>query len=50
MKFKIRFADQIVGLFLLVGVLGVAAILILIGINQRWFAKNYYFTSRFAFR
>jgi phospholipid/cholesterol/gamma-HCH transport system substrate-binding protein len=48
MKFKIRFADQIVGLFILLAVLGVAAILIFVGINQRWFAKNYYFTTRFA--
>jgi phospholipid/cholesterol/gamma-HCH transport system substrate-binding protein len=48
MKFKIRFADQIVGLFIVVAVVGVAAILIFVGINQRWFAKNYYFTSRFV--
>ena len=48
MKFKIRFADQIVGLFILVAVIGVAAILIFVGINQRWFAKNYYYTSRFV--
>jgi phospholipid/cholesterol/gamma-HCH transport system substrate-binding protein len=48
MKFKIRFADQIVGLFILVAVVGVAAILIFIGINQRWFAKNYYFETRFT--
>jgi phospholipid/cholesterol/gamma-HCH transport system substrate-binding protein len=48
MKFKIRFADQIVGLFLLLVVVGVAAVLVLIGVNQRWFAKNYYFESGFA--
>jgi phospholipid/cholesterol/gamma-HCH transport system substrate-binding protein len=48
MKFKIRFADQIVGLFILLAVIGVAAILIFVGINQRWFAKNYYFASRFV--
>jgi phospholipid/cholesterol/gamma-HCH transport system substrate-binding protein len=48
MKFKIRFADQIVGLFILIAVIGVAAILIFVGINQRWFAKNYDFTSRFV--
>jgi phospholipid/cholesterol/gamma-HCH transport system substrate-binding protein len=48
MRFKIRFADQIVGLFLLLVVVGVAAVLVLIGINQRWFAKNYYFESGFA--
>jgi phospholipid/cholesterol/gamma-HCH transport system substrate-binding protein len=48
MKFKIRFADQIVGIFVLVAIVCVAIILISIGINQRWFAKNYHFTSRFA--
>ncbi len=48
MKLKIRFAEQIVGSFLLVAILGVVAILVLIGINQRWFARNYIFTSRFA--
>ena len=47
MKFKERFAEQIVGAFILIAVLGVAATLVFIGINQRWFAKNYYFTSRF---
>ncbi len=47
MKFKIRFADQIVGLFILLAILGLAGILILIGANQRWFAKNYFFTSQF---
>jgi phospholipid/cholesterol/gamma-HCH transport system substrate-binding protein len=48
MKFKIRFADQIVGIFVLIAIVGVAAILILIGVNQRWFAKNYYFRSQFV--
>ncbi len=47
MKFRIRFADQVVGAFLLLAVLGVAAILVLVGINQRWFAKDYTFRSRF---
>ncbi len=47
MKFKIRFADQIVGFFILVAFLGLAGILILIGYNQRWFAKNYLFRSKF---
>ena len=47
MKFRIRFADQIVGAFLLLAVLGVAVILVLVGINQRWFAKDYTFQSRF---
>ncbi len=48
MKFKIRFADQIAGIFVLAAVVAVAAVLILIAVNQRWFAKNYYFTSKFA--
>jgi phospholipid/cholesterol/gamma-HCH transport system substrate-binding protein len=48
MKFKIRFADQIVGVFVLAAIVAVAVVLILIGVNQRWFAKNYYFTSEFA--
>ncbi len=47
MKFKIRFADQIVGIFVLAAILAVAAILIFVGFNQRWFARNYGFTSRF---
>ncbi len=48
MKFRIRFADQIVGIFVLLAILGVAVILVVIGINQRWFAKNYRFTSKFS--
>ena len=47
MKFKIRFADQIVGIFVLVAIVCVAVILISIAVNQRWFAKNYHFTSLF---
>jgi phospholipid/cholesterol/gamma-HCH transport system substrate-binding protein len=47
MRFRIRFADQLVGVFLLVAVLGVAVILGFIGVNQRWFARNYRFRSRF---
>jgi phospholipid/cholesterol/gamma-HCH transport system substrate-binding protein len=47
MKFRIRFADQLVGAFLLAALLAVAVILVFVGINQRWFAKNYGFRSRF---
>ncbi len=47
MKFRIRFAHQIVGIFVLLAILGIAAILILLGINQRWFAKDYYYWSTF---
>jgi phospholipid/cholesterol/gamma-HCH transport system substrate-binding protein len=48
MRFRIRFADQIVGIFILLAILGVAAALILLGLNQRWFARNYAFWTRFA--
>ncbi len=48
MKLKIRFADQIVGLFVLLAIGALCAILILLGANQRWFAKDYYYTSRFT--
>ncbi|OHD70225.1 MAG: hypothetical protein A2177_08735 [Spirochaetes bacterium RBG_13_68_11] len=47
MKFRIRYADQLVGVFLLLAVLAIAVILVFLGINQRWFAKDYEFRSRF---
>jgi phospholipid/cholesterol/gamma-HCH transport system substrate-binding protein len=47
MKFRVRFAQQIVGVFVLLAILAVAAILILLGINQRWFAKDYHYWSVF---
>ncbi|MFO8063142.1 MAG: MlaD family protein [Spirochaetota bacterium] len=48
MKFKIRFASQIVGIFLLVALGLFVFILISMGANQRWFAKNYYYYSTFS--
>ena len=48
MKFRIRFADQVVGIFVLAAIVGVALVLILSGVNQRWFARNYSFTSEFS--
>ncbi len=47
MKFQIRFADQIVGLFIILAVMSIVFILIMMGINQRWFAKDYKYTSSF---
>ncbi|MCL2293609.1 MAG: MlaD family protein [Spirochaetes bacterium] len=47
MKFKIRYADKIVGIFTITGILCIALLLIFMGINQRWFAKNYHFYTRF---
>ncbi len=48
MKFKIRFAEQLVGLFVIIAVLFVTFLIILMGINQKWFEKKYYFRSRFS--
>lgn len=47
MKFQIRFADQIVGLFIILAVMSIVFILVMMGINQRWFAKDYKYTSSF---
>lgn len=47
MRFRIRFAQQIVGLFIILALVSLAVILILMGVNQRWFAKNYVFQTLF---
>lgn len=47
MKFKIRYADQIVGLLTIIAAVAVVAALFLIGSKQRWFAKDYHFNTRF---
>ncbi len=47
MKFKIRYADQIVGLFTIGAAVAVVAAVFLIGSNQRWFAKDYHFSTMF---
>lgn len=48
MRFKIRFASQIVGLFVLGGIVALVGVLILLGVNQRWFSKNYHFYTYFS--
>ncbi|TFG83470.1 MAG: MCE family protein [Spirochaetales bacterium] len=47
MKFKIKYADQIVGLFIVVAIVLFAVIVVLVGLNQRWFAKDYSFKTSF---
>lgn len=45
MKFKIRYADQIVGIFSLAAIAGLLVLIFSIGAKQNWFVKkNYYFT------
>jgi len=40
MKFKIRFADQIVGVFIILSIVSLILVMVLLGSNQRWFAKD----------
>ena len=47
MKFKIKHADKIVGIFTITGILSISLLLIFMGINQRWFAQNYYYNTIF---
>ncbi len=47
MKFHIRFAEQVVGFFVLLALVMLLVIIIFMGVNQRWFSKDYHFTSRF---
>jgi len=46
-KFRIRFAQQIVGIFVLVAAVSLVLVVVSMGANQRWFAKNYEFYSVF---
>lgn len=47
MKFKIRYADQIVGILTIVALLALVLVILLLGNKQRWFSKDYNFTSTF---
>ena len=45
MKFKIRFADQIVGFFIVLSLASLVFVVVMLGRSQRWFAKDInYFT------
>jgi phospholipid/cholesterol/gamma-HCH transport system substrate-binding protein len=48
MRFRIKHADQIVGLFVLLAALFLAAGIIFLGANQRWFSKDIRFSTRFS--
>ncbi|MFQ3546852.1 MAG: MlaD family protein [Termitinemataceae bacterium] len=47
MKFKIKYADQVVGFFVVIALVFFTVILIALGGKQRWFARDVEFTSRF---
>jgi len=48
LKFKFRFAEQIVGLFVLTSVVLICVALILIGINKRWLREDLNYHSNFT--
>ena len=47
MKFKIRYADQIVGLFSIAAVVGLIVLVFAIGGKQNWFTKKYHYYTMF---
>jgi phospholipid/cholesterol/gamma-HCH transport system substrate-binding protein len=47
MKFTIRFADQIVGALIILAVGIVIFVIFMLGSNQRWFSRDYYFFTYF---
>ncbi len=47
MKFKIKYADQIVGSCVLLALLFLVAVIFMLGSKQRWFSKDYEFSTRF---
>jgi phospholipid/cholesterol/gamma-HCH transport system substrate-binding protein len=48
MKFRIRYAEKIVGFFVVFAALALAAGIVFLGANQRWFAKDYRFATKFS--
>lgn len=47
MKFKIRYADQIVGILAITAILALVLTIFMLGSRQRWFARNYDFQTTF---
>lgn len=47
MKFRIKYAQQVVGIFVLIAAVALVAVLVSMGASQRWFAKNYNYYSTF---
>ncbi|MDR0403357.1 MAG: MlaD family protein [Treponema sp.] len=45
MKFKIRFADQVVGFFIVVALVSLAAVIFMLGSRQRWFSRDYVYRT-----
>jgi phospholipid/cholesterol/gamma-HCH transport system substrate-binding protein len=48
MKFRIRFADQIVGFFIIVALASLTFVIIMLGRSQRWFTRDARFRTEFV--
>jgi phospholipid/cholesterol/gamma-HCH transport system substrate-binding protein len=48
MTFKFRYADRIVGIFILIALLFVLFMLVVAGVNRQWFAHQYRYQTRFV--
>jgi phospholipid/cholesterol/gamma-HCH transport system substrate-binding protein len=48
MTFKFRYADRIVGIFILIALLFVLFMLLAAGVNRKWFSHQYHYKSRFT--
>jgi phospholipid/cholesterol/gamma-HCH transport system substrate-binding protein len=48
MKFTVRFADQIVGILIIIGLAALIFVVFMLGSNQRWFSRDYEFKSYFT--
>jgi phospholipid/cholesterol/gamma-HCH transport system substrate-binding protein len=46
-RFHIKYADRVVGAFIVLAALLLCASVFVIGANQRWFARDYRFSTRF---
>ncbi|MBN2508763.1 MAG: MCE family protein [Spirochaetales bacterium] len=47
MKFRLRFAEQITGLFVLIAIGMIALVLVFMGINKRWYVDDPVFFTKF---
>jgi phospholipid/cholesterol/gamma-HCH transport system substrate-binding protein len=48
MKFTIRFADQIVGILIVIALGALIFVVFMLGSNQRWFSRDYMFKTYFT--
>ncbi len=47
MKLRYRYANQVVGVFVIVAIALTVILIVLLGVNQRWFRRNYEYYARF---